>query len=141
MHCVHVLYPRPPKSKFDLKHYYDVHMPLGIGLLCERCGVVPKKVFVQQNIYGFDGTADSAAYHVVSSLFFDSKAEADKFLELFQMEEPRRLLSEDWPKYTAADPIAVLGELVEVDPREMASRGSDVIRRAQRAAKVADQGR
>jgi uncharacterized protein (TIGR02118 family) len=130
MYGVNIMYPRKPGSDFDFDHYFNVHLPMGLGLFKRHLGILPKDVLVQKYTYGGDGKAESAGYHAICTLLFDTKAEADQFIGLFQVEEAASLLKADWPKYTEADPIVVLGEIVELNVQETAARGPAVIEEA-----------
>ena len=115
MYCVRIVYPNKPGSKFDWQHYYDVHLPLGVGLLREYCGISPLKVEVDQHISA-DGKDANAPYHCICSLYFNSKEEVDAMMGLFAIEDARRQLAEDWPKYTETDPALMVSETVMADP-------------------------
>ena len=134
MYVVHVMYPNPADAtqNFDMQHYLDVHMPLGIGLLDREFGVRPCRLEVLGNTYGADRTNASSEYNCIGSVYFDTKAEADTFIELFEMERPRGVLAADWLKYTPADPIAVLGEIKILDIDETLQKAKTVIETAER---------
>ncbi|MEQ8166808.1 MAG: hypothetical protein RIC93_12125, partial [Alphaproteobacteria bacterium] len=83
MYCVHIMYPRKPGSDFDYDHYFRTHLTMGLGLFRKHMGFLPKQVFVQKACYGPDRTEASADYHAICTLMFESKADDDKFIELF----------------------------------------------------------
>ncbi|MEM7542781.1 MAG: hypothetical protein AAF384_14540 [Pseudomonadota bacterium] len=134
MYVVHVMYPNPADAtqEFDMRHYLEVHMPMGIGYLHREFGVRPCRVEVCGGTYGADRTNASADYNCFGSVYFETKQEADTFIELFEMERPRGVLAADWPKYTPADPIAVLGEIKVLDIDETLEKGKAVIEIAER---------
>ncbi|MEQ8389326.1 MAG: EthD family reductase [Alphaproteobacteria bacterium] len=130
MYCVHIMYPRKPGSDFDYDHYFRTHLTMGLGLFRKHMGFLPKQVFVQKACYGPDRTEASADYHAICTLMFESKADADKFIELFEIDEAANLLRADWPKYTEMDPRVVVGEVIETDVERFAEKGQSVIEEA-----------
>jgi uncharacterized protein (TIGR02118 family) len=115
MHCVRIFYPNEPGSSFNWRHYYDVHLPLGLGLLARHTGVKPVRVEVDRDISA-DGKGSAGRYHCICSVYFADRAGAEAMLGLFSIEEARRQLAEDWPKYTATDPEILVTEIVDADP-------------------------
>ena len=115
MYSVRIVYPNKPCSTFDWQHYYDVHLPLGIRLLREYRGISPLKIEVDQHITS-DGKDGNAPYHCICTLYFNSREEVDAMTSLFAVEEARRQLAEDWPKYTQTDPELMVSEIVTADP-------------------------
>ena len=114
MYCVRIAYPAQPGSSFNWDHYFAVHLPLGLGLLRKHRGVTALKVEVDRNIN--DGKNGAAPYHCICSLYFADQQGADALVGLFDIEEARRLLSDDWPKYTATDPFIMVSEIIEAGP-------------------------
>ena len=90
MHCVKVLYPNTPGSRFNLDHYLKVHVPLGLSLLQLHCGVVPIRIEAAANPYSLVEGA-RPPYHMIFSAYFTTKAEAESFKQLFGVEEAVRL--------------------------------------------------
>jgi uncharacterized protein (TIGR02118 family) len=115
MYCVKVLYPNKAGSSFNLKHYLDVHVPLGLGLLKKHCRTSARKIEVDVNPYGLTPQAH-VPYHAIFSAYFDRKSDAAAFQQLFSIDEVVRELMADWPNYTEADPEIMISEVVEVDP-------------------------
>ena len=115
MYSVRIVYPKKAGSSFDWQHYYDVHLPLGIRILQEYCGISPLKIEVDQHITA-DGKDGNVPYHCICTLYFNSKEEVDAMTGLFNIEEARRQLAEDWPRYTETDPELMVSEIVEADP-------------------------
>jgi len=111
MYCVRIMYPNLPGSKFNYDHYFAVHLPLGLGLLKKHTGVTPVRVEADTKPYSAPG--EPHPYHMINSLYFKTKDDADAFVRLFGIEEAAQLLREDWPKYTEADPKVQLAEVVE----------------------------
>ena len=114
MYCVRIMYPNLPGSKFNYEHYFAVHLPLGLGLLKKHFGVAPVRVEADTKPYSAPGVPHP--YHMINSLYFKTKDEADAFVRLFGVEEAARLLKEDWPKYTSADPAIQLAEVLDCNP-------------------------
>ena len=115
MYSVRIVYPNKAGSTFDWQHYYDVHLPLGIRLLREYRGISPLKIEVDQQITS-DGKDGNAPYHCICTLYFNNREEVDATTSLFAVEEARRQLAEDWPKYTQTDPELMVSEIVTADP-------------------------
>ena len=127
VHCVHIAYPRIAGADFDLDHYLAVHVPLGVGLLWRHFGVKPDRVLLAHGTYGPDRTGASAPYDVVATMIFARKEDADRFIDVFQTPEAAALIQADWERFTKAQPIAVLGELRELDPDDLLARSDDVL--------------
>ena len=127
MYVVNVMYPNEPGSEFNMQHYLDVHMPMGIGLLHKLFGVKPRRVEVQGDTYGPDRTSASAKYHCVCTLYFDTKEDADQFIGVFENEEAAVMLAADWPKYTVGEPVAFLGRSFELDADDLIARSEKVL--------------
>ena len=115
MYSVRIVYPNKAGSTFDWQHYYDVHLPLGIRLLREYRGISPLRIEVDQHITS-DGKDGNAPYHCICTTYFNSREEVDAMTSLFAVEEVRRQLAEDWPKYTQTDPELMVSEIVIADP-------------------------
>ena len=111
---VSVMYPNKPGSTFNLKHWSEVHLPMGLRLLKVHCGVSPVRVEACRNPYGPPGL--TVPYHLINSLYFNTRDDADGFIRLFGIEEAASELKEDWPKYTQSDPEVMISEMVECDP-------------------------
>lgn len=114
MHMVAFMYPNAPGATFNFEHFIQVHLPLGVGLTDKHLHIRPRKIVVYSPTAGGDGTSASAAYITISSVFFDTQAEAETFAGLFEVEEAARRLSEDFPNYTPAPPEVLVAEVVEL---------------------------
>lgn len=134
MYVVHVMYPNPENStqEFDFEHYFKAHMPMGVGLMEREYGVKPIRIEVTSNTYGADRTHDSADYNCFGSVYFATKEEVDRFIDLFELERPRSILEADWPKYTPANPIALIGEVTIMDPDDTIEQSKAVIAAAEK---------
>ena len=60
-------------------------------------------------------------------MIFARKEDADRFIDVFQTPEAAALIQADWERFTKAQPIAVLGELRELDPDDLLARSDDVL--------------
>lgn len=138
MYCVMIMYPRAEGGQFDLKHYLDVHMPMGVGLLFKHTGVKPVKVVIQTENHGMDGSAGSSAYNTLCSVYFNTEQEANQFITVFNIEEAARLLKADWPKYTNTNPIAEIGRAFELDVDELICKSDKVIATAKAELQAAE---
>ncbi|HTW89351.1 MAG TPA: EthD family reductase [Candidatus Binataceae bacterium] len=114
MYRIEIMYPNKPGSTFNFKHWNEVHLPMGLRLLKKHCGVSPFKVEACRNPYAPPGL--TAPYHLINSLYFHTRDEADAFIRLFGIEEAARELMEDWRNYTQSDPQVMISELIECDP-------------------------
>ena len=127
MYFVNVMYPNEAGSEFDMQHYLDVHMPMGVGLLHKLFGVKPSRIEIQADTYGPDRTHASAKYHCVCVLYFDKKEEADQFIGVFEDEQASAMLAADWPKYTVGVPVAFLGRSFDLDADDLIARSEQVL--------------
>ena len=130
MYVVNVMYPNEPGSEFNMQHYLDVHMPMGVGLLHKLFGVKPRRVEIQADTYGADRTSATAKYHCVCVLYFDTKEEADQFTGVFENEEAAAMLAADWPNYTVGEPVVLLGRSFDLDPEDLLARAGKVLSEA-----------
>lgn len=115
MHVLSFMYPHEPGTVFNQDHFLRVHLPLGIGLTHKHLGLKPVKILVFTPTRGGDGSADSAAYGAVSSVFLESRADLDKFATLFNYQEAAERLSADFKNYTPHPPQVLLSETVELN--------------------------
>lgn len=118
MYMVAFMYPNTENGSFNFDHFVNVHLPMGLSLTQKHLSIKPKKIVVYSPTRGADGTPASAAYITISSVFFDSREEADIFAGLFEVEEAARRLSADFANYTPAAPdvlIAKVTELTDMD--------------------------
>jgi uncharacterized protein (TIGR02118 family) len=114
MHCVRIVYPTGAGRSFDWRHYFDVHLPLGLGLLRRHAGVTPERVEVERELRRPDGSC--GPYQCVCSLYFREQRGVDALIGLFQIESVARELEADWPNYTDVRPELLIGETQDVDP-------------------------
>ncbi len=114
MYRIEVMYPNKPGSTFNLKHWSEVHLPMGLRLLKKHCGVSPVRVEAYPNPYAPPGM--TAPYHLANSLYFNTREDADAFINLFGIEEAARELRADWPNYTQSDPDVMISEVIDCDP-------------------------
>lgn len=118
MYMVAFMYPNRPGATFNYDHFVRVHLPLGLGLTKKHLGLKPKKIVVYSPTRSGDPTA-LPPYIAISSVFFETQAEADKFARLFEVEEAAHRLSADFPNYTPVPPevlVAKVSELTDLDP-------------------------
>lgn len=118
MHVVQIMYPREDGVTFNLQHYLDVHIPMGLGLLWKHYQVKPAQAMLTHDTYGRDRAPSSAQYSAISTLIFNERAEAERFIELFEIPEAREQLSADWSRFTGQPPVVVLGAMAHLDAEE-----------------------
>jgi uncharacterized protein (TIGR02118 family) len=116
MYTVKIFYPKKPGSSFEfnLRHYLEVHVPLGLRLFRQHMGFSPARVECDVNCSTLDGA--DGCYHVVASLYFETREEAEGFRRLFRIPEVGEQLSADWANFTEVAPEMIWGELVRFDP-------------------------
>ena len=114
MHMLAFMYPNAPGHVFDIDHWKNVHLPLGLGLTDKYIGTRPKKVTLLAPTRGGDLKADSAAFGAIAIVIFDEKEAVERFSTLFEFEEASRRLSADFLNYTAGPPEILVSEIQEV---------------------------
>jgi hypothetical protein len=113
-YMVAFIYPRVEGERFDVDHYLNVHLALGVGLTHKHLKIKPSKIAVYTAIEGTDDNPVSKGYTTICNLFFDTKEDADKFLGLFDVPEAAERLSADYPNYTAKPPQAIWAKVTEL---------------------------
>lgn len=114
MHVLAFLYPSAPGHRFDVDHWKNVHLPLGLGLTDKHLGIRPRKILLFGSARGGDLQADSAPYEAIAAVCFDEREQVERFSTLFEFEEAARRLSEDFPNYTAGPPAVLISEIRDV---------------------------
>ena len=114
MHVLTFMYPTAPGENFNFEHYYKTHLPMGAGLAEKHLGIMVSKMIIQTVRLPENGGLD-APYYVLCHVPFETKEEADTLASLFNNDEARQRLSDDWPKYTPISPQAVLSEWTVLD--------------------------
>ena len=114
MHILSFLYPHEKGYVFNKEHFIKVHLPLGIGLTHKHLGMKPVKIVVFVPTRGGDGSPDSAPYGAISSVYFETRAEVDRFATLFDYQEAAERLSADFKNYTPHPPQVMLSETVDL---------------------------
>jgi len=117
MHALTFMYPTAPGETFNFEHYYKTHLPLGVGLARKHLEILNKKMVIQ-TVRGPENGGLEAPYYVLCHVLLETREEADRLASLFQIDEPRRRLSEDWPKYTPVPPVAMLSEWTVLEDME-----------------------
>ena len=114
MYAVRIMYPRTAGSTFNLRHYLDVHTPLGLGLLKSTYGVIPVRVEVDTEPIPLG--AQPPPYHCASNLYFAELSHVEAFKALFAREDTAKQLAEDFQYYTTNHPVISVAKVLEVDP-------------------------
>ena len=130
MYFVSVMYPRTPSGHFDLDYYLRVHTPLGIGLLWQLYQVKPMSLDIHTDTFGTDRTEASAPYAVISTATFATRADAERFIDVFERPQEAAVLSSDWPNFTDGRPEVVLGAVSPLDVDDVIQRSHTVIETA-----------
>ena len=113
MYMVAFCYPNKAGGKFDFEHFVNVHLPLGLAQTLKHLGLKPKKLVVYSPTWNVGNPQALLPYIAVSSVFFETRAEAEKFSTLFSFEEAARLLSADFPNYTPGPPDVMMAQVTE----------------------------
>lgn len=114
MHMLAFLYPAAPGHRFDVAHWKDVHLPLGLGLTDKHLGIRPSRILLFGPGQGGDLQADSAPFEAIAVVIFDDRESVERFSTLFAFEEAAQRLSADFPNYTAGPPAVLVSEIKEV---------------------------
>ena len=113
MYMVAFCYPNKSGGSFNFQHFVDVHLPLGLHQTFKHLGLKPVKLVVYSPTWNVGNPAALLPYIAISSVFFDTRAEAEKFSGLFAVEEAARLLSADFPNYTPGPPDVMMAKVTE----------------------------
>lgn len=113
MYVVRILYPRTPGSTFNLRHYIDVHTPLGLGLLKSNYGVSPVRVEIDAEPIAL--SPDPPPYHCTSSLYFGQLSDVEAFKALSTRADTAKMLADDFHFYTTNRPVISVSKLLLVD--------------------------
>jgi hypothetical protein len=114
MYMVAFMYPNKQGATFNFEHFVKVHLPLGLRLTFKHLGLKPTKLVVYSPAWNAGDSQALLPYIAISSVFFNTRAEAEKFSGLFGVEEAARLLSADFPNYTPGPPDVMLAEVTEL---------------------------
>jgi uncharacterized protein (TIGR02118 family) len=99
---VTVLYPNEENKNFDIKYYFDTHMPLVRKLVGDAC----KKVEVEKGIAG--GTPGSKPmYHIIAHFHYNT---VEDFIAAFNPHATTIL--GDIPNFTDITPVIQISEVV-----------------------------
>ncbi|MEP7242781.1 MAG: hypothetical protein ABI885_03755, partial [Gammaproteobacteria bacterium] len=79
----------------------------------KHLGLKPVKLVVYSPTSNVGNPGALLPYIAISSVFFNTRAEAEKFSRLFGVEEAARLLSADFPNYTPGPPDVMMAEVTE----------------------------
>jgi hypothetical protein len=115
MYMVAFLYPNQPGATFNFEHFVKVHLPLGLAQTLKHMALKPTKLVVYSPTWNVGNPAALLPYIAISSVFFNTRAEAEKFSGLFGFEEAARLLSADFPNYTPGPPDVMMAEVTELN--------------------------
>jgi hypothetical protein len=114
VYMVAFMYPNKPGGIFNLEHFLNVHLPLGLSQTLKHLNLRPRKLVVYSPTSNVGNPAALLPYIAISSVFFDTEAEAIRFSGLFGFEEAARLLSADFPNYTPGPPDVMMAEVTEL---------------------------
>lgn len=112
MFVVAFAYPESAGRPFDLRHFLDVHLPMGVALCRRHLQLIPEKIVVYGPLQ--DGAGGTPILSTVSQVYFRTRAEAEKFLTLFSVPEAAEKLGADFLKYASSPPRVLIGEITEI---------------------------
>lgn len=131
MVCITVMYPRLEGTRFDMDYYIDVHVPLAIRLLQRKFGVVPTSIELFGACEGIDGSAENVDYHCICNMYFKSRAEAGRLVELRDLqEETSAVLRDDISKYTDVEPRAFISDVSSITVADLLARADALLTNA-----------
>jgi hypothetical protein len=113
MYMVAFCYPNKEGGTFNYEHFVNVHLPLGLAQTLKHLNLKPTRLVVYSPAWNVGNPTALLPYIAISSVFFATKAEAEKFSGLFGFEEAARLLSADFPNYTPGPPDVMMAEVTE----------------------------
>lgn len=125
MYMVAFCYANKPGGKFNLDHFINVHLPLGLSQTLKHLRLKPEKLVVYSPTWNVGNPAALLPYIAISSVFFKNRADAEKFSGLFGFEEAARLLSADFPNYTPGPPDVMMAEVTELTDMDALIRKHD----------------
>lgn len=114
MYMVAFMYPNKVNGKFDFEHFVNVHLPLGLSQTLKHLKLKPRKLVVYSPTWNVGNPNALLPYIAISSVFFDTRADAERFSGLFGIEEAARLLSADFPNYTPGPPDVMMAQVTEL---------------------------
>ncbi|HKR88592.1 MAG TPA: EthD family reductase [Phenylobacterium sp.] len=114
MYAIRIMYPRTKGSTFNLRHYLDVHTPLGLNLLKSTTGIEPARVEVDAEPIPLG--PEDPPYHCASNLYFAELSHVEAFKSLFAREDTAKQLADDFPNYTTNHPVISVFKVLEIDP-------------------------
>jgi uncharacterized protein (TIGR02118 family) len=114
MHFLTFAYPTAPDEEFNMVHYLETHLPLGAGLVKKFLSMNVRKMILQKIKAPGEGGADQP-YYMLCHIPFESQAELDEFVTLFNFPEAVERLSDDWPKYTPVSPQTLISEVTTLE--------------------------
>jgi hypothetical protein len=119
MYVITVMYPKVKGTTFDTDYYLGVHVPLAFRELQRRFGVTPVRVDCFTSckvIAGAEGAGDALDYHVIFNMYFNTRADADRMIELRNSQEGESPeLRADIQAYTNAELQGVISEVQSRD--------------------------
>ena len=114
MHMLAFMYPNAPGHVFDIDHWKNVHLPLGLGLTDKYMGIRPERIMLFSPMRGGDLKAESSPFGGIAVVIFDDAKAVERFSTLFEFEEAAQRLSADFSNYAAGPPQVVVSEIREV---------------------------
>ena len=114
MYMVAFCYPNAAGGTFDFDHFVNVHLPMGLSQTLKHLKLTPEKLVVYSPTWNVGDPKKPLPYIAISSVFFKTRADAEKFSTLFSYEEAARLLIEDFPNYTPGPPDVMMAQVTEL---------------------------
>lgn len=131
MYCITVMYPKIAGTTFDTGYYLDVHVPLAFRELKRRFGVTPVRVDCFTDcrlIKGAEGGDDASDYHCIFHMYFQTRADAERMIELRNSGESSSVeLRADIKAYTTVELRGVLSEVTSRDVPALLARADALV--------------
>jgi hypothetical protein len=133
MYCITVMYPKVAGTTFDTDYYLGVHVPLAFRELQRRFGVTPVRVDCFTGcelIGGAEGTGDALGYHVIFNMYFSTREDAQRMIDLRNSQEGESPeLRADIQAYTNAQLRGVLSEVASRDVSALLALADELVRK------------
>ncbi|HKR90403.1 MAG TPA: hypothetical protein VJS38_19720 [Phenylobacterium sp.] len=114
MFALAFLYPSAPGHVFDVEHWRNVHLPLGLGLTDKHLGVRPRRIMLLGPTWGGDLQRDGAQLGGIAIVMFDERKDVERFATLFEFQEAAERLGADFQNYTAGAPNILVADIHDV---------------------------
>lgn len=128
MYAVSIRYLRKIGENFNLEHWKQTHMPMGLATLYRTQSVRPVRVMIQHSVVGMDSAEESTDAYATVWLIFESREGLKGFMALHNDPVAAAPLVEDFSHYAPLAPHIALGEVWEFkDIDGLLARGEECL--------------